>query len=200
MPDQHRVWERIAASFDASRQRPWSHVEAFIKAAPRPVLDLMCGNGRHLRPGVVGVDWSRPLCRLAARRGDAVAGGAEALPFPDGTFGAAVCVAGLHGIPAAAGRDAALRELARVLRPGAAAQITVWSRHAPRFAALPDDQVDVVVPWRSGGLDEARTVHLYTPGTLQDAVVAAGLEPVSMEEVAIAASRPDNLVAVARRR
>jgi ubiquinone/menaquinone biosynthesis C-methylase UbiE len=40
------------------------------------------------------------------------------MPFPDGRFSAAACLTMLHHIPSPALQDAALAELARVLRPG----------------------------------------------------------------------------------
>ena len=40
------------------------------------------------------------------------------MPFPDGRFSAAACLTMLHHIPSPELQDAALAELARVLRPG----------------------------------------------------------------------------------
>lgn len=204
--DQRRVWTAIADGFDRTRQRPWAHVAGFIEALPPAsrVLDLMAGNGRHARVAaeaahhVLALDWSLPLVRRAP--GDRVLGDATRLPLRDASFDACVFVAGLHGLPTAAGRAACLRELRRVLRPGGAAQITVWSRDAPRFrdagAAGP---IDVEVPWRAGGQDEARTYHLYTATELRSDLLAAGFEVEGVEAVAIAGREPDNLVALVHR-
>ena len=198
--DQREAWKRIGASFDATRQRTWDHVEVFLDDLPTGarVLDVMCGNGRHLRPGMVGLDWSRPL--VAAAGPAAVMGDATRLPFPEECFDAAICVAGLHGLPDPEDRAASLQELYRVLRPGGVAQVTVWSRDAPRFQDTPGDgPVDVVVPWRRDGHDVPRTYHLYTPDSLRAACEAAGFDAVALRGVAIAAEDPDNLVVVLRR-
>ena len=210
--DQHRVWEAIASSFDRSRTRRWPHVEAFVATLPPEsrVLDLMAGNGRHTASIVeVGhratwFDWSRPAARIAARRyavADVVVGDASQLPFADGTFDAAILVAGLHSIPTAEGRAGCLRGLHRVLRPGGAAQVTVWSRDAPRFQAqgTPGEPIDVVLPWRSHGHDEARHYHLYTPAALRTELTAAGLAVTSEAMVSVVGPGPDNLVAEVRR-
>ena len=158
----------------------------------------MCGNGRHLRPGMVGLDWSRPL--VAAAGPAAAMGDATRLPFPDACFDAAICVAGLHGLPDPAGRAASLREMHRVLRPGGGAQVTVWSRDAPRFQGTAGDgPVDVVVPWRRDGHDVPRTYHLYTTGSLRAACEAAGFHVLAVQGVAIASDEADNLVATLRR-
>ncbi len=210
---QHRVWEEIADSFSASRTRTWPHVAAFLtKDIPNGgrVLDLMAGNGRHTGVGLaaghdmVALDWSRPLCAgNAVRRPEAsvIAGDATALPFGDEQFDACIYVAGLHGIPTAEGRLESLLELRRVLRRGALAQITVWSRDAPRFRdqGEPGEPVDVVIPWRSGGHDAPRTYHLYSPPALRRAVEAAGFEVVAQDAVAVVSrDGPDNLVIVGR--
>lgn len=181
--DQHRVWETIADSFDRSRRRTWPHVLRFLDALPPAsrVLDLMAGNGRHTGPAlraghrVTAADWSRPLMRtLAGRYRDARAVVADAtrLPFRDACFDACIYVAGLHGIPSPQGRAASLHGLHRVLRPGGRAQVTVWSRDAPRFRdeGTPGRPLEVNLPWRSDGHDEARFYHLYTRDALvQDA-------------------------------
>jgi ubiquinone/menaquinone biosynthesis C-methylase UbiE len=93
------------------------------------VLEIGYGSGLnqpHLPSSVTGV-WavepSTTALRLGAARRSAspvpvvVAGDdAQALPFPDGRFDAALCTWVLCGIP---DPDAALAEVARVLKPGA---------------------------------------------------------------------------------
>ena len=92
------------------------------------VVEIGYGSGLnqpHLPPAVTGV-WavepSATALALSRPRREAspvpvvLAGDdAQALPFPDGRFDSALCTWVLCGIPDA---DAALRELARVLKPG----------------------------------------------------------------------------------
>lgn len=208
MRDQRATWDAIAASFDRTRARPWPHVEGFLAALSTGarVLDLMAGNGRHSLVAADGglapvwLDWSHALASLSAARlphVPHVVADAVALPFADGAFDAAICVAALHGLPDPAHRAGALRELRRVLRPGAPVQVTVWSRAAPRFRDVPAGEHDVVVPWKADGLDEARTYHLYTPASLRGALEDAGFAVHGLHEVALAAAEPDNIVALA---
>ncbi len=105
------------------------------------VLDAGCGRGllligaaQRLPHGrAVGVDvWqakdqsgnaqARTLAnaRLAgvAERVEVHSGDLRALPFADGFFDAAVSNLVLHNIPTREGRDQAVREIARVVRPG----------------------------------------------------------------------------------
>lgn len=202
--DQREVWTAIADSFDRTRQRPWPHVVEFLERLPPAslVLDLMAGNGRHAKVAaeaahhVVALDWSLPLVRRA--HGDRVLGDATRLPLRTAAFDACVFVAGLHGLPTAEGRRSALGELHSVLRPGGLAQVTVWSRDAPRFRDMgaPGQPLDVELPWRGDGHDEARHYHLYTAASLRADLEKAGFAVDRIGEVAIAAKDLDNLVAL----
>lgn len=204
---QHGVWERIAHSFDATRERTWSAVTDFVDALPpsQRVLDLMAGNGRHAAYAEAAghhttwFDWSRPAASIAAARlqGPVVVGDATRLPFASTSFDAVLYIAGLHGIPSAAARAASLQELQRVLAPGGTALVTVWSRDAPRFRSegVAGEALDISIPWRAGGHEEERTYHLYTRESLHTALVDAGFTVKRLEGVAVAAEEADNWVA-----
>ncbi len=84
---------------------------------------LMAGNGRF-QGHVIGLDHSRKMLEVAEakvkrqRFGEFISlvrGDAMRLPFPDGAFDAVACLESLEFFP---NYDAALAELARVLRPG----------------------------------------------------------------------------------
>ena len=118
----------------------------FGRLAIRPgdrVLDLGCGAGRHafeaLRRGasVVALDTdSRELSKVAAMfaamaqagevpsgaHGTIAAGDATRMPFPDGAFDKVIAAEVLEHIPA---DQLAMNEIARVLRPGGTAAVTV---------------------------------------------------------------------------
>lgn len=107
--------ERLAI---ARELRPWA-------GDRRRFLDLGCGTGEFAGEfpagQYVGVDPSTGYLRFAAgnRPGSYLASAGQALALADASFDAALVCGVLHHLPDAIAR-AAMAELARVLRPGAA--------------------------------------------------------------------------------
>ena len=149
------------------------------------MLDLGCGAGRHafeaLRRGaqVVALDTDEGELRQvsamfaamreagevpAAASARAVAGDATAMPFPDGCFDRVIAAEVLEHIPA---DQAAMDEIARVLRPGGLAAVTVPSWLPERVCwRLSDDYHNT-----PGG-----HVRIYTRPELEAKLRAAGFE------------------------
>jgi SAM-dependent methyltransferase len=120
----------------------WSHqLDRLALRGDEQILDIGCGRGavlvlaaRRLTTGrVVGVDlWrgqdqsgNRELATLSNAEAAGVADRIElhtadmtALPFADARFDVVVSNMAIHNIKDAAGRDAAITEAVRVLRPG----------------------------------------------------------------------------------
>ena len=126
----------LAADYDAAwaayNAATAARTAAALSARDRPagpVLNAGCGTdpGASTAGGnVVGLDRSAPMLRVARRdrpRVPVVLGDAAALPFGDRSFAAAVTTSALHYLPDPA---AAVRELARVLRPGSPCVWTDW--------------------------------------------------------------------------
>lgn len=101
---------------------------SFAGFSPRDrVLDVGCGGGGHLRElgsrgcHAVGVDLDPSLVANLRREGlEAVAAGAEDLPFPRGAFDGLVCSVVLPYTD----ERRAVREWSRVLRDGAVARVS----------------------------------------------------------------------------
>jgi ubiquinone/menaquinone biosynthesis C-methylase UbiE len=99
------------------------------------VVDVACGTGvlaieagKAIRPGgsVVGVDLNPGMLTVAREKDRTIdwqEASAEALPFDSEEFDAALCQFGLMFFH---DRNAAVREMLRVLRPGGRLAIAVW--------------------------------------------------------------------------
>ncbi|HRW10886.1 MAG TPA: class I SAM-dependent methyltransferase [Caldilineaceae bacterium] len=113
------------------------------------VLDVACGTGilaceaaERVGPDgeVIGLDINDGMLTVARRKNNAIAwrqGDAEDLPFADNTFDAVVSQFGLMFF---ADRQLALREMARVLRPGGRLAVAVWDcvEHVEGYPPLAD--------------------------------------------------------------
>lgn len=155
-----RVYDTIAEHWNHTRYKAWPRVDSFIRnlAPGSLVADLGCGNGKNV-PAVrevggfsIASDACAPLARIACESHGAAALVCDCLntPFRSGTFDAALSIAVLHHLSTEPRRVQALREAARLLRPGGELLIYCWSyeqddersRSRHRFVAQ-----DVLVPW-----------------------------------------------------
>lgn len=137
------------------------------------VLDAACGTGdlalADLRAGaarVVGVDFSERMLELAARKSSAiewVKGDLCRLPFPDGTFQAVTIGFGLRNI---SDREAALRELRRVLAPGGRLGILEITRARGPLAPFFRIWFDGLVPL-AGKLLPGGSAYAYLPASVR---------------------------------
>ena len=111
------------------------------------VLDVACGTGIVAREAaekvgeggsVIGLDLNAGMLAVAAQRAPRVSwkmGSAESLPFQDGSFDAVCCQFGLMFF---VDREAALKEMLRVLAHGGRLALAVWDRleNNPGYATL----------------------------------------------------------------
>ncbi|MGI4946443.1 MAG: class I SAM-dependent methyltransferase [Janthinobacterium lividum] len=131
---------RDAAAYERSMGR-WSRrlAEGFVAfaglASGERVLDVGCGTGSllaHLaaqaeRPLLTGIDASARYLAAAQARDPSwtvLEGDACAIPFPDTGFDRVLCQLVLQFIPDVA---RAVREMARVVRPGGTVAAAVWA-------------------------------------------------------------------------
>ncbi|HDQ16493.1 MAG TPA: class I SAM-dependent methyltransferase, partial [Bacteroidetes bacterium] len=70
--EAQETWDAIAKSFDSTRHKIWKPCMDFIESLPKDsvVLDIACGNGRHLIfcakhcKKVVGLDVSMEMLKI----------------------------------------------------------------------------------------------------------------------------------------
>jgi demethylmenaquinone methyltransferase / 2-methoxy-6-polyprenyl-1,4-benzoquinol methylase len=137
------MFDAVARRYDVTntvlsggRDRAWRRAtrDALRLAPGELVLDLAAGTAVSTRQlaatgaTAVACDFSLGMLRAGRRRAVAkVAGDALALPFADGAFDAVTISFGLRNV---ADVDTALRELARVTRPGGRLVVCEFSRPA----------------------------------------------------------------------
>ncbi len=157
------------------------------------VLDVGCGPGvltdelvtRTGAANVSAIDPSEPFVEAVRERHpglDVHIGGAEALPFADDTFDAAVSQLVVHFMTDPV---AGLREMARVTRPGGVVAACTWDITGGRSPMSPF--------WRAAReVDPAAAGESYRRGTseadLAGILAAAGLAGVATTELAAEAA------------
>lgn len=147
----------------SARQRLWRYQDPYFDivgwvvrlAGPSPgqrVLDAGCGNGEYLRAlaqvpvRAAGCDLSLGMLRPLAHR-PLINADVAALPLRDGAVDAVLAVHMLYHVP---GREAAVRELRRVLRPGGVCvAVTNGAQHTRSLRSLVERAVGKATPgWR----------------------------------------------------
>lgn len=151
---------------------------------PRTVLDLATGSGdlalamQKAMPAahIVGADFCLPMLEVAARKGLhplVVADGTQ-LPFADGAFDAVTVAFGLRNMESWPG---ALREMARVLRPGGHLLLLDFSMPRPPLSGLYRFYLHKILPRFAGLLTGNRAGYEYLGESIEafpsgDAMVA----------------------------
>jgi ubiquinone/menaquinone biosynthesis C-methylase UbiE len=191
---EHAGWQRAAAEYDATFARASApFVDGLLDAAGASagmrVLDLCCGTGvvtaaaAERGADVIGLDFSSAMLAEARRRHPHLRfeeGDAEALPYADASFDAAVSNFGIHHVPRP---ERAVGEALRVLRPGGRFAFTTW--------AAPDQNI----AWRllfdairaHGDLNAANTPpsggNLGRPEAVRALLDTTGFAKTSVETV-----------------
>lgn len=192
------AFEKIAWKFNILRRLPWPDLVDFISESNFItakkigfILDLGCGNARHIRyikkkalndnplKGV-GVDIALKFLKIARKIDDAiyyVNADANYLPFKNNVFNRILYIAAIHHIPKREMRKQSLLEIERILNPNGIVLISVWRLWQDRFYKyflneLKEENYkewdgefgDVWVPWRDQerNIIAERFYHLFS--------------------------------------
>lgn len=182
-------YETYGEAFSDTRVRSWDVIQ-HVQDVVRPgmtVIDAGAGNARLVdvmpdRVTYVAIEPSAALRAEAEKRikGNAMAtvreGGFPSLPAKDAEADVSVCLAVIQHIPTAALQQEAIKELARITKPGGAAVVTVWNLRGKRmwswktwaaaWLRLPmvrgGSRGDAWIPWKANGAATKRFVHAFT--------------------------------------
>jgi SAM-dependent methyltransferase len=153
------------------------------------VLDVGCGSGilteelaRRLGPANVAAADPSPLVEACARRvpqADVRTAPAEALPWPDGSFDAALAQLVLHFLEDPV---AGLAEMRRVVRPGGVVAASSWNFPEMRLLRMFWEAARAVIPEAP-----AETLELATLDELAGLGRAAGLASVETAALDVSA-------------
>ena len=170
--NQQKVWNNIAKEWYEFKTNPSEQTLEFLKNKKGKILDLGSGSGRHLIKIKDGkmflVDFSKDMIKFAKKRAKQKKIKAEffisnltKLPFEDDYFDSAICIAVIHCIETKKYREKTIKELFRVLKPGAEAEIAVWNKDSKRFK---NSSKEKYVKWRDKGeryyyLFEEKEIH-----------------------------------------
>ncbi len=179
-----QMFNRIARRYDLmnrlmtfGRDIAWRRAaaQAALEVAPSLVLDVATGTGdlalelaTHSTSRVLALDFSFEMLRLAARKCAAVraqhvallCGDAMRLPLRDCSVDVCTIAFGLRNLPDYA---AAIREFARVLRPGGRLVILETAPACGLLAPLLRLYFEGFIPWLGGLVSGDRDAYRYLP-------------------------------------
>ena len=168
------VYSQIAREFDYTRYKPWPSVVSFVNSLEtnNKLLDVGCGNGRHLQinPNIVntGCDLCPEFVQICRDKGlDVVESDCRKLPFADNSFDAVICIAVIHHLDTEEDRQRAVAEIVRITKPGGKIMIQVWAdsvlgtKTGSKFTKL-QGQGDYSVSWTTKSSEVlSRFYHVF---------------------------------------
>ena len=171
------IFSAIAARYDLANHLLSGGLDCLWRARavrmvqawqPQSILDLATGSGdlalamRKAMPEarIIGADFCLPMLQVAARKGlrPLVVADGTRLPFADGSLDAVTVAFGLRNMESWPG---ALREMARVLRPGGHLLVLDFSMPRPPFAAVYRFYLHRVLPLFAGLITGNRAGYEY---------------------------------------
>lgn len=217
-------WDKIAKSFDKTRNKPWKICIEFIESLSKTdlVLDVGCGNGRHLIPctykvkNVLGLDISKEFLIIITNKQiknninnmSLLHSNFQYLPIKNNSINAALFIASLHNIYSRNNRILSLIELNRILKKNGRALISVWSRWQDRYRNYfikklffnENEFGDIIIYWKKDELNIPRFYHLYSKRELLKDIKKSGLKLLKIYDIKLRSTKyVDNYFAIVKK-
>lgn len=181
MKTQKQIWDAIAPEWHEHKKLSADATKDFLKEQTGNVLDLGSGSGRHLMKIKKGKmylsDFSKEMIKLAEQKAkkqniDAEFAVADMtkLPYEDNFFDSAISVSALHCLEPKQHKKA-IKEIHRVLKPGAKVFIGVWNRKSKRFKRAKTNEK--LIGWTDKG---KRYYYLFTEEEIHNLFKQHGFE------------------------
>ena len=220
------IWNKIAKSFDKTRNIPWKICIEFIESFSKDdfVLDIGCGNGRHLIPcsnnvkNAIGLDISREFLNIIKNKKMKnntniylIHSNFQFLPFKNNSIDAALFIASLHNIHNKKNRIMSLIELNRILKNNGKALISVWSRWQDKYRKYfiknlfinkdTNDFGDIIIHWKKDKFYVPRFYHLYSKREFLNDIKTSGLKLLKIYNVKLRSKKHvDNYFAIVEKK
>jgi|SRR3989344_3047156 len=183
--NQKEVWNAIADDWATWKTTSDPQVREFVENANGNLLDVGCASGRNFaktNAKIYGIDFSDKMIKLAEKHAKelgiksdcSVHDLLECLEFKDDFFDEVICIAVLHCIPGEDKRKQVLREIYRVMNPGAKVLIKVWNKKNKKFIKKPKEKL---IAWRDKG---KRYYYFYDSSELRLELEDVGFKIVSL--------------------
>lgn len=186
MNSQREVWNNIAEEWHKFKISPSETATKLLNESKGKILDFGSGSGRNLlkvekskERKIYLVDFSSEMLKLAKKRAEErgieveiIKSDLEKIPFDSNFFDAAICVAAIHCLETPEKRESAIKEIYRVLKPNAKAEIEVWNKNSPRFKKSPKEKY---VGWTDKG---KRYYYLYEEEELKIILEKTGFKMI----------------------
>lgn len=200
IPNQKKVWDSIAKEWTEFKV-PGQKTLEFVKKQKGKILDLGSGSGRYLIKKrdlkFFLIDFSEEMINLAIKKAKKLGIEIETkvceldkIPYMDNFFDSAIYSNSLHCLITKEKRNNSLKELYRVLKPGAQAKIAVWNKDSKRFKNSPKERL---TKWREIG---ERFYYLYNPEELIADIKTTGFEIIQtgniFREIPLIVRKPKN--------
>lgn len=182
MQNQKILWGKIAPDWYELKTNPDKRVLDFLNKQKGRIIDFGSGAGRHfinlkIKGKMYLVDFSKEMVELAKKRAKKLHINAEFFvsdlkktSFENDFFDAAIFTAVLHCIPGKVDRKRAVKELFRILKPGAQAMVSVWNKDSNWFRKKPKE---IYMAWKKLG---KRYYYLYSEAEIHKLFEQSGFE------------------------